>query len=248
MTGSGLAENLYLDLLKRTLAGMTYEDPSAFPVRDYDEVQRRQGRDRPRTALTMIGLDRLDSLQDCVQTVLDDGVPGDLLEAGCWRCGACILMRGVLAVRGVTNRDVWVADSFAGFPQDCERSDDRHMASGPDQEGLAVSRERAEANFARFGLLDTQVRFAAGWFADTLPDLPVPSLAVLRVDCDLYSSVTSVLEHLYPRLEPGGVCIIDDFGSISMCQQAVTGYRDRHQITEPMTMIDWTGALWRKDS
>ena len=70
----------------------------------------------PVYAHTMIGRKRLDNLQVCVETALAEAVPGDLIETGVWRGGACILMRGVLAAHGVADRRVFVADSFRGLP------------------------------------------------------------------------------------------------------------------------------------
>ena len=64
----------------------------------------------------MIGMERLASLQKSVEIVLSEDVPGDLVECGVWRGGACILMRAVLTVYGDEKRHVWVADSFAGVP------------------------------------------------------------------------------------------------------------------------------------
>ncbi len=64
----------------------------------------------------MIGIPRLNNLRYCVETALKDGVPGDLIETGVWRGGASIFMRGILKAYGVTDRTVWVADSFAGLP------------------------------------------------------------------------------------------------------------------------------------
>ena len=43
----------------------------------------------------MIGLKRLDNIQYCVETVLHDKIPGDLVETGVWRGGASIFMRAV---------------------------------------------------------------------------------------------------------------------------------------------------------
>ena len=70
----------------------------------------------PRAGWTMIGIKRLDQLQECAETVLRRGVPGDFIEAGAWRGGATIFMRGVLKAHNVTDRTVWVADSFEGLP------------------------------------------------------------------------------------------------------------------------------------
>src|SRR5271166_2249294 len=82
-----------------------------------DERARAEVRDWPARAHTMIGLKRLANLRSCVETVLDDGVPGDLIETGVWRGGATIFMRAILKAHGVADRVVWVADSFEGLPR-----------------------------------------------------------------------------------------------------------------------------------
>ena len=139
---------LYLDLLKRTLTGMVYEDPPVpvpwDPRHDFDEARRRVGVDWPSRAHTMIGVRRLDNIQYCAEQVLADDIPGDFLEAGVWRGGACIFMRAVLEAHGVRDRAVWVADSFLGLPQNEVRQDDRRFANDvqPDQAYLAVPRQQ----------------------------------------------------------------------------------------------------------
>jgi len=111
---------------------------------------------------------------------------------------------------------------------------------------LAVSEAEVRANFERYGLLDDQVRFLPGWFKDTLPDAPIDRLAVLRLDGDLYESTIQPLDALYPRLSPGGFCIIDDYFGIKACRQAVTDYRAKHGVSAEIVHIGGTGALWRK--
>ena len=212
-----------------------------------DAVQRAEGRDWPPFAETMIGTRRLDNLVRCVRRVLDDGVPGDLIETGAWRGGATILMRGILAAYGVTDRCVWVADSFEGLP---EPDADRYPADdGVDLSGvgiLEVDAARVRANFARYGLLDDQVRFLEGWFRDTLPGAPIESLALIRLDGDLYESTTDALTALYPKLSPGGVVIVDDYGAFEPCRRAVDEYRAAYGIDEPIEEVDWTGVYWRR--
>ena len=241
--------NLYLDLLKRTLTGMVYEDP-AIPVRwrpqsYYDESVRQIGRDWPLHAPTMVGFERLHSLQGCMETVIAEGIPGDFIETGVWRGGACIFMRGVLRAHDITDRNVWVADSFGGFPHPT-RDDDIVLAAQPEQEHLVVSQAEVMRNFNLYGLLDWQVKFLPGLFSKTLPG-PVEKLAVLRLDSDLYDSTMDALKPLYPLLEPGGFCIIDDW-NVPMCREAVEDYRDKHDIDEPFIDIDGHSMYWRKDA
>jgi O-methyltransferase len=92
------------------------------------------------------------------------------------------------------------------------------------------------------------VRFLKGWFRDTLPVAPVRRLAILRLDGDLYESTLDALTHLYPKLQQGGYAVIDDYGDVPACKQAVEDYRARHGIAEEIVPIDWNGVLWRKES
>lgn len=245
-----ICRRMYLDLMKRMLSGMVYEDPSIpvawRPLSIYDEKRRQAGRDWPMHAHTMIGMERLNNLQQCVETIISDGIPGDLIETGVWRGGACIFMRAILKAYGITNRTVWAADSFCGFPFAPVRADDAKLASQPDQDYLRVSMQDVEHNFNLYGLLDDQVKFIPGWFSETLPG-PVKQLAILRLDGDLYESTMDALEALYPLLEPGGFCIIDDW-NVDMCRQAVRDYRNRHGDGgfEPVIDIDGHSVCWRK--
>ncbi|HVU93503.1 MAG TPA: TylF/MycF family methyltransferase [Jatrophihabitans sp.] len=214
----------------------------------YDPELRANGRDWPARADSMIGLKRMANIQHCVETVIRDEVPGDLIETGVWRGGATIFMRGILKAYDDTSRRVWVADSFQGLPPPDPK---RYPADTGDtlhtMTGLAVGVDQVKHNFERYGLLDDQVRFLVGWFKDTLPTAPIEQLAVMRLDGDMYESTVSAIEPLYPKLAPGGFCIVDDYGShASQAGRAVDEYREKHGITDEIIDIDGFGAYWRK--
>jgi O-methyltransferase len=214
-----------------------------------DREARAQGRDWPPHAETMVGLARLDNVQQCVMTVVADGVPGDLIETGVWRGGTAIFMRAVLEVAGDAERRVWLADSFEGLPAP-------NVARYPADaaldlsvfEALAVGLDQVQSNFRRFGLLDERVCFLPGWFKDTLPDAPIQRLAVLRLDGDYYESTMDALVPLYPRLSPGGFVIVDDYLKIPACRQAVDEYRSEHGIVDPLLTIDHDAVYWRRSA
>lgn len=241
VVAAGDRAGLYLDLLKRTLTGMVWQDPPItspwWPTSTYQEDQRIIGIDWPQHAPCMIGPIRLSNVQDCVETILTDGVPGDLAECGVWRGGTCMFMRALLKVYGVTGRDVWVMDSFAGLPPDGML---REGFTGPEQHRLAVPLEEVRANFARFGLLDDRVRFWPGWFSESLPAAPVGELALLRMDADLRSSTLDILTNLYPKVVPGGFVIVDDW--TLPARQATEEYRAEHGIDDPILPVE--GALF----
>ncbi len=214
--------------------------------RTYAPDDCEQGHIWPGYADTMIGLKRLDNLQFCVETVIREGVEGDLIETGVWRGGACIFMRAILAAYGIENRKVYVADSFEGLPAPdvenypADRGDTLHT-----HPFLAVSQEEVENNFRKYAMLDDQVAFLKGWFKDTLPYAPIEKLAVLRLDGDMYTSTMDGLVHLYPKLSQGGFCIVDDY-ALPGCRKAVDDFRAKNGIGAPMKGVDWTGAYWRK--
>ena len=94
--------------------------------------------------------------------------------------------------------------------------------AGHDMSGvstLMVGADQVRANFDRYGLLDDQVRFLEGWFADTLPMAPIEQLAILRLDGDLYESTMDALVPLYEKVSPGGFVIVDDYGAWEPCRR-----------------------------
>ncbi|MGZ4383292.1 MAG: TylF/MycF/NovP-related O-methyltransferase [Gaiellaceae bacterium] len=196
-------------------------------------------------AYTMIGRRRLENVEFCLSSLLADAVQGDLVECGVWRGGAAIFMRAVLAAHGVSDRVVWLADSFAGLPKP-EAPLDTIDLSAERRPELVVDLDRVRRNFALFGLLDDQVRFLEGWFADTLPAAPVDRIALLRLDGDLYSSTMTALTALYDRVSPRGYVIVDDYNGLPDCRAAVTDFRAERGVEEPIVEIDWTGVYWRK--
>ncbi|HEV2485815.1 MAG TPA: TylF/MycF/NovP-related O-methyltransferase [Terracidiphilus sp.] len=222
-------------------------DNSSPSARDKLADIRRNGLDWPLRAHTMIGMKRLDNLQFCVETAINDGIQGDLIETGVWRGGACIFMRSILKAYGDTTRTVWVADSFVGLPPPnveiyhADAGDIHHTYVNY----LGVSRQVVEENFRSYNLLDGQVRFLEGWFKDTLPNAPIDRLAVLRLDGDMYESTIQALEALYYKLSCGGFVIIDDY-FLGPCRQAVTDFRLRNRIDDAIIDIDGMGVFWRK--
>lgn len=267
------ARDMYLDLLRSSLT--RYGEDELAPIRasnhpvvrrvsgilakrnirlvraiPFDEKKRNLGLDWPASAETMIGIQRLTHLQHCVETVLAEDIPGDLIECGVWRGGACILMRAVLAAYGDEERCVWLADSFEGVPPPDPGNypADKDLRLDLAADVLAIPESAVRNNFKRYGLLDDRVRLLPGWFKDTLPDAPIDRIALLRLDGDLYESTVQALDALYPRLSAGGFCIIDDYHPIDACRQAVADYRQRNSIFAEIIDIDGTGVYWRKSA
>jgi O-methyltransferase len=203
-----------------------------------------ESENRVEDAETMLGTRQLDHMQRCIVDVLTRNIPGDLIEAGVWRGGMTIFMRAVLKAYQITDRSVWVADSFAGLPE----IDRQHETFAWQRGNMAVSLEAVRNNFARYGLLDEHVVFLKGFFSETLPTAPVRQLSILRVDADLYESTMDVLRNLYSTLSVGGYAIFDDYQNLPDCRRAIDDFRRNHGITEEICGIDKRAVYWQKQA
>jgi len=252
----------YLELLKRSLCDLLSPQTfSAVPQDDGTVVaepldgglldRRLDGRDWPLNGTTMVGMQRLNAVQRCIEQIARDRVPGDVIETGVWRGGTSIFMRAAMRANGLADRDVWLADSFQGLPApDKERypADVRpeQWANLDKFDFLAVSQEEVRAAFERHGLLDERVRFLPGWFSETLPTMRGRQWSLLRLDGDMYESTIVALENLYDGLSVGGFVMVDDYGAIPPCKQAVDDFRAERGIDDEIHTVDWTGAWWRR--
>lgn len=273
---------LYLDLLKKSLVNYVYgdeptpistkemehirflspmDDISAFieGAKLYDPASKRTAKGRPKLAHTMVGLEVLDNIHQCLNQVLADNVPGDFIETGVFRGGVCIFMRGFLAANGCTDRTVWAADAFGDYGALSEREfhilcelqprADRDKIKQAmqlvNETAIGIPLEIVQENFNRYGLLDHQVQFLRGWFANTLYKAPIDRLALLRMDGDVYESTIDALDALYPKLSPGGFVIVDDY-HFHNCRKAIEDFRDWHNIADPIEEIDGDSVYWRR--
>lgn len=261
-----IGNDLYLELMKTSLLGSIYPEldsiiwPPSYPLRwllrkilpanvNFSRLvsSAERGQTWPAHAYTMVGPTRLDNIRFCIENVLEQGVPGDFIETGVWRGGASIFMRAVLKAHAVTDRTVWVADSFAGLPKPnaakypADAGDVHHFISD-----LAVSLEQVQKNFQTFNLLDDRVQFLKGWFKDTLPQAPIKKIAVARLDGDMYESTMDALVSIYPKLSVGGYLIVDDYGVVPGCKKAIHDYRAAQGIKDPIKEIDFSGVFWAK--
>jgi len=239
---------LYLDMVQKCIINTIYEDPNQgfWSPHVFDGNLRELGRDWPSRAHSMIGNRRMSNLRQIIEFVVSNNVPGDFIETGVWRGGACIMARAVFKAYGVNDRRVWVADSFCGLPEPKPKyaadAGDKHYS----YKELAVSLDEVKSNFAKYDLLDDQVVFLKGWFSETLPMASIDRLAVLRLDGDMYESTLDGIANLYDKVSPGGFVIVDDFGAVAACQQAIMEFRGAHAIQDPIQTIDGIGVFWRK--
>jgi len=233
---------MYLELLKKSLLDLVHNPD---PLVEAGRVWRKEEIGR---ALTMVGMPRLNNIQQCLEDIIANGVEGDCMETGVWRGGCCILMKAILTVQKQDQRKVVLADSFCGLPPPDPRysADEKSIFHTFDLNHLS-SLEEVKQSFERYGLLDDQVVFMPGWFKDTLHLTESKKLCLLRLDADMYESTILALESLYQRISPGGYIIIDDYPVIGPCKQAVDDFRAARGIDIPMQVCDpeTCGVFWQ---
>ena len=181
---------------------------------------------------TMTGGDKLYALIQAARYVVRHRIPGDVVECGVWRGGSMQAAARTLASVGDTSRGLHLFDTFEGMPppsgRDVRRWDSRAASELLASESPADSKVWAVATlddvrqgFASVPYPPERVHFVQGRVEDTIPARAPDRISILRLDTDWYESTRHELEHLYPRLSPGGVLLLDDYGYWEGSREAV---------------------------
>jgi O-methyltransferase len=231
--------------------GETQVEPEqhAFPF-DFDqadkELYRRVG------PYTMTTPPRVYALVRAVEYVVARGVPGAIVECGVWRGGSMMAAALTLLRLDAADRELYLYDTFAGMPPpsdvDTTRSGERAedlLAEGDEESHIWAI---ASLSDVRDAVLSTRypeerIHFVEGLVENTLPATAPDHIALLRLDTDWYSSTRHELEQLYPRLAPGGVLILDDYGHWQGARQAVDEYLAANRISLLLNRVDGTARI-----
>ena len=211
---------------------------------------------------TMVSPERLMATVDAVEHVVRRDVPGALVECGVWRGGSILAMIRTLQRLGVTDRDVYLCDTFTGMtaPSAEDTSDFDPPAEATFEQATASGDRAWSGLFGEgvFGLDQVReliggsgypterIHFVVGDVLETLPDAAPESIAVLRLDTDWYDSTRHELECLYPRLGRGGVLIIDDYGHWQGAKKAFDDYFADRDDQPLLSRTDYTGRMGLK--
>jgi hypothetical protein len=208
---------------------------------------------------SMTGVPRMLALIDAVRYCASRGVPGSFAECGVWRGGSVLAMILTLQDLSAADRDIYLYDTFEGMTAPTE-----HDTSPIDPPALETWREAERAGQRPWqellgpdvfnedavrGLLlgsgypSDRLHFVPGPVERTLPATAPDELALLRLDTDWYASTLHELVHLFPRLKPGGVLILDDYGHWEGARRAVDEYFETEHPSLLLSRIDYTGRI-----
>ena len=208
---------------------------------------------------TMTGAPRLIALIDAVRYCVARGIPGAFAECGVWRGGSVLAMILTLQELGVSDRDLYLYDTFEGMTRPTEH--DVSPLEPPALETWTAARDRAERAWPELfapelfdeegvretllatGYPEERIHIVRGAVEDTLPEHSPGPLALLRLDTDWYESTRHEMEHLYPLLQDRGVLIVDDYGLWEGSRRAVDEYLTAN--SEPLLLhrIDYTACI-----
>jgi hypothetical protein len=158
----------------------------------------------------------------------------------------------MLKALGDTSRRLVLYDTFEGMSEPTDRdrtlqgiSAQQILAAEPPRSGYwcYASLEDVQANLRSTGYPDDKIVYVRGRVEETIPREIPERIALLRLDTDWYESTRHELEHLYPRLSPHGIMIIDDYGHWQGARAAVDEFLARGAGPLFLQRIDYTGRL-----
>lgn len=200
----------------------------------------------------MTSPERVFALRSAVRYIVQNGIPGDIVECGVWKGGSMMAVARTLLELGDRTRVLHLFDTFEGMPAPTasdvdyagEEAQERLHRSGKDANVWAIAPlEQVKRAVLSVGYDPDKFRFVQGRVEDTIPGEAPSAISLLRLDTDWYESTRHELVHLFPRLSPGGVLIIDDYGHWQGARRATDEYLAQHRIKLLLNRIDYTGRI-----
>lgn len=203
---------------------------------------------------TMTTPERVFALIHAVRHIVAAGIPGSIVECGVWRGGSMMAVARTLLRSGCNDRELYLFDTYEGMPRPSEYDVSVTGAPAADEFDKRKTAEDASAwclatlddvaaNLSLTGYPEDNLRFVKGKVEVTIPGAAPEKIALLRLDTDWYESTRHELRHLYPRLSPGGVLIIDDYGHWQGARKATDEYLAENRISILLNRVDNTGRI-----
>lgn len=195
------------------------------------------------------------ALYQAVNYLEANNIGGAIVECGVAAGGSMMLAAATLLTHHRCERDLFLFDTFDwSFEQPCLHdgfvgtTDTLTKTPGAQTRPCGVSVQQVTANMATTGYPSKRIHLVPGMVQDTLASTPTGDIALLRLDTDFYESTRCELETLYPRLVPGAVLILDDYGKLKGATTAADEYFNQHPNPPLLHRIETQGRIATKPS
>lgn len=203
---------------------------------------------------TMTSPERIVNLVRAVEFIHQAKIEGDFVECGVWRGGSSMASALTLNHLKDQHRHLYLYDTYDGMSEPTEEDISRdgekaesQLKNSSKNDARSVwcysALEEVRSNMASTGYPLENIHFVEGKVEDTIPQTIPEKIAILRLDTDWYESTRHELEHLFPRLEKGGIIIIDDYGHWEGCRKAVDEYIKKNDLHLFLMRVDYTGRM-----
>lgn len=205
---------------------------------------------------TMTSVERMYALYKAVEYVHHQNIEGDYVECGVWRGGSTMLAAITLNRLNDTHRHLYLYDTYEGMSEPTTfdvsvKNDEVHkewsvIKKSNEKIFAYASLATVQTNMLKTKYPESKIKFIVGKVEDTIPNTITDKISLLRLDTDWYESTKHELEHLFPKLQSGGILIIDDYGHWKGSRKAVDEYFSANKIIPYLHRIDYTGRLYVK--
>ena len=209
---------------------------------------------------TMTTVERMYALFCSIKYILNNDIPGSFVKCGVWRGGSAMLIAKMLNNREIKSKKIYLFDTFEGMSRPTNYDKDfmgnnaslllkKNVRNKQESVWCLADLSDVQTNMRRTNFPDEKICYIKGKVETTIPSTVLrENICLLRLDTDWYESTKHELTHLFPRLENGGILIIDDYGHWEGCRKAVDEYFLENNINILLNRIDYTGRIALKCS
>lgn len=203
---------------------------------------------------TVTSNERLYATIESTRYILKKQIHGSFVECGVYKGGSMMAVALTLLSEGVSDRDLYLFDTFEGMPKPSHKDKDFEgkpasvvfesmKLSDTSSNWVNASLDEVKQAMSSTGYPDEKIHFIKGMVEETLPRYSPESIAWLRLDTDWYESTKHELECLFGNVSSLGVVIIDDYGHFQGAKEAVDEYFTQVKKYPYLHRIDFTGRL-----
>ena len=244
------------DVLKKIVHSCGYDVRKRIPVSEYpsDFLEEDIEIIKKVKTFTLTSNERINSLIQATKYIVQNDIPGDIIECGVWKGGSMMAIALKLLKEKNSEKDLYLFDTYEGMSKpteldisfegkNAEKQYEKNKRKEDSSDWCYVPLEEVKQNMIKTEYNSQKLHFIKGKVENTIPEFAPKQISLLRLDTDWYESTKHELIHLYPRLSTGGVLIIDDYGYWKGAKKAVDEYFKKSKDKILLNRIDETGRI-----